>query len=326
MERKQTFGVDKVSNNFRLIAGLFSLFLLGLIVIGPLYLSEKLEAIETSQSGVISFDELISEMSVNETLMGYEPYLELNTETENHHYVAPFTQVGVYFIDYSTYRGMSILTYNSDGYVDEFISSRVMTQSPTRLIHQMEVDLDQWLIDGADEFYFMFQYPGDYFLQDVYFRGFTGEDAYGGAFQWITYPSEYLTPTSGMSVFTFDISQSDILDGISECELAGHIALIVQIELSSPYVANTQMYSNLQINPGYFELTESEVSWDNQTVTSYTPFISSVSGYAVHKVSMGLGGILILGFGWIASPFNKNFNNFIPVNAFKKYSKFGRGK
>jgi hypothetical protein len=285
------------------LSSIVGVCLILLLVVGPGFMADKLERIETAQSGLVSFDEMISEMTVNETIMGYEPYVQLNSTTENHHYIAPFTQPGVYFIDYSTYRGMDTLTYDLDGYKDYFISSRVMTQSPTRLVHQMEVDLEQWLIDGVDEFYFMFNYPGDYFIQALYFRGFNGENPLGGAYEDISYPSGWLTPDDGENVFTFDISETDILNGITDCELAEHIAIIVQVEFSVPYAFNTPMFSNLQINTEYFELTESEVFWSNSTITTYQPFTQSITSYSIHKITLGIGGVLLCSIAVISTPF-----------------------
>ena len=55
------------------MAGIFSLLLVLLVIVGPVYLAEKLEQVETSRGALVSTSEIISQSNTTES---FNPYMD----------------------------------------------------------------------------------------------------------------------------------------------------------------------------------------------------------------------------------------------------------
>ncbi|RKX53408.1 MAG: hypothetical protein DRP30_04540, partial [Thermotoga sp.] len=107
----------------KLIAGLFSLALILLVAIGPLWSAEKLEEVETSRSGLIPFTQVIEQHN-NTTITTYSPFWESNEDNKGYIYWSnePLAGIG-YCVRQDTGSNTAINipgTFNVSGYEDVY--------------------------------------------------------------------------------------------------------------------------------------------------------------------------------------------------------------
>jgi len=93
--------------------------------------------------------------------------------------------------------------------------------------------------------------------------------------------------------------------------------LYIQGQLEDGYYSDLVVWCDIELNPEYFEITEEQTIWNNQTITTYEPYYQQITPYKVHKVGMVLGSVLIIGIGWIASPWGNVLNGILTINKFQ---------
>ncbi len=312
----------------RLIAGIISLLLVLLVVVGPVYLSEKLEVIETSRSGLIPFEEVVSE---NSSSTVYEPYVQFSEEN-----IIPYNandrpiNSGWCFFRLGNKEGVQ--QFDVDGTIDLFYYDGegvvdLSTGEAPFLYMFIELSAQNCLTDNAILFSFMLNTEDNYRISTVLWRKYN--DLYNSLDQtWITYPNgqNWGTTVNGKNYYNVTFDENDLTNGAS-CQSGGYYKVLsVIVEFPNGYTNCNLIYSDLLISPQYYE--EEITIYENETITTYVPFIQSITPYSVHKVSMVAGGISILLVGAIASPLpiGNAFNNIFPVSAFTPKRTKRRGK
>jgi len=295
----------------RLIAGIFSIALVLLVVVGPLYLSEKLEAIETAQDGLTPTDQVISE-SNSSTI--YTPYLETNSTNEGYFDIAGFDDISHIFYCASAIDHEGDVIYNANGYEDIYSCS---DESWTGLVINLNVylliDLSDMIEKEITEVCLRMNYEGQYGLHSITVLGVNSD--------WVQLNQVHLwgpTPaytSAGTTYYNLSLSLEDMITAESITGSDTHQLLRVSFNIYS-YQIGTLIYHNFQMNPEYFQ---SEIlTWDNTTITTYEPYYFTFSQYNVHKVMMGIGGVLIFIVALIVSPLpiGENFDRLFPVTGF----------
>lgn len=317
LERRPTFGSDPVKTMNRLLAGIFSLALIGLVIVGPLYLAEKLEQIETSDENIVSIDDIETH---NTTSTSYEPYLEFNDATDMPYYHMEETYEPGFFINAEGIRELTSYTFNYNGYWDLAGTDYYYT-AQSYLYMFMEVSASNLLIDGADQLTIGVNCNFDYAIHQIYFRGLSATYEPGSQVG-INYPSSWGDTTNGLNYYNYTISTTDLNNGASTQSGWDHHCLMVMLRFPSGFPASSTLSVNYQISTEFFEIHNTV--WNNQTITTYVPYIQTMTPYNVHKVMMGFGAVLIGVAGWIASPWGEVLDNFLPINSFGKRKRRGK--
>jgi len=251
----------------KLIAGLFSLALILLVIVGPLWLAEKLEEVETAQDGIVPTSEVISNAN---TTYSYTPYMEFNNET-----MCRWTTTV-----YGDRCVISGNTYNCDTSINVsgFMDISTTTHTADWFYIGIEIDLQDMLSKNIDYIYF---YVNCEYSYKIYKLQFMGTD-YNGVLDHYYYPdltSYNFDYTTGITVFEYNITTTTLNNIISEIESGIHEREVLAIQLSfeNTVPIGTVIDSDLELNPQYFQT--STTTYDNETVTIYTPFISSFTPY-----------------------------------------------
>ena len=133
----------------------------------------------------------------------------------------------------------------------------------------------------------------------------------------MTVPASWGNYVSGRNTWTWTLPAQDLIDGASRQSSSAHD--IVEIQISLPNGFSGEVFTvDFQVSPEYYE--EQETTSDPYTeyvnVTSYKPYLQRITPYTIHKVMMGLGGILIIIMGLIASPLPvmEWADGFLPIN------------
>jgi len=293
----------------RLIAGIFSIALVLLVVVGPLYLAEKLENIETAQNGLIATDQLLSEENL--TLNGYTPYLEMNSTTaQPYYYDSTWYDYGIFFYE-SGFYDITSVSFNNDGYIDtSYCSSSV--GNGAFLYFYMRCDFSDMYENDITEYYFNMNLADVYLLQTVQFRGMDEDGTIGTAYD-VSIPAPYQVQNAGDRTFELEFTTTDLLAGISACDGYEFGVIASTISLPVGYTSSNVIYSDIEVNPEYYE--SYSTTYDNVTVTTYEPYIQTITPYSVHKVMMGIGGVLIFIVALIVSPLpiGEKFDKIFPV-------------
>ena len=290
----------------RLIAGIFSLLLVLLVIVGPVYLSEKLEVIETSRSGLIPFSEVVSESN---TSTYYEPYYNLNNDTEGSMSISgtPYSN-GVSY-DAPDYAQSSI-NYDSDSWEDSYVSSQ---QFVTFFQFMIEIDPADMQLNDIDTIYLRTEsFPSNYKVESFVFWAQNEDYTY---YDLIVLKELEFTFSAGDRTSWYNLTTTNLNNMVtkqasgpaSHCMISAKIIFASAMNFPSCVV-------DFQINPSYYERTLT--TYENETITTYVPYIQSITPYSVHKVSMVAGGILILLVGLVASPLpiGEVFNGILPIN------------
>jgi len=250
----------------------------------------------------------------------YIPYVEWNENTEIEYNKNSVTSSSAWYSGVNAWETTTV--FNVDGYEDTF-SNTLSIGATVHIWFVMWGYPSDMQTNGINEFTCKIEFgTGNYELNYMGFMSLNS-DLVAVSSSMMAHNPLYEVSGSGIRYFNHTVTTTELNNAVSwQSERIidddEHIGSIMAVEYTGPSAMpiGTLNYIDMQWETDYYQVNET--SWNNQTITTYEPYIQSITPYAVHKVSMGLGGILILGFGWIASPFNKSFNNFIPINGIKR--------
>lgn len=133
----------------QMVGSFLSIFILGLVIITPYWISNELKEVETAKESLISRNEVVSESN---TTTAYQPYKEYSGST-----VIPYGNPGVdtpnvcYYRSGTTYyAGEPYLSYNVNGYYETFVTG-VEEASTFRLYFSFWGFASDMLDDGVDD-------------------------------------------------------------------------------------------------------------------------------------------------------------------------------
>lgn len=286
---------------------MFSLALILLVIIAPLYISEGLEEIETAQEGLISRDELHSTSNTTST---YVPFVEMNEETEG--WVNP----GSGGLDYgysfnvggATWDDPALKSYNIDEYLD-YVDYTQETLDYGYIY--MKGDFYTLAQEGITGFYFSFTSNNEYayiqtrFLElDVSYLEIDNHQVHYS--QWDT------DPHTGFTEYEVTLTSTDLTELLAMYNGVDPARQVLRLYIN--FVANdgSDFYTDIQFEPEYYQ--QNTTTYQNTTTTIYEPYVQHITPYKVQKVGMVIGSILIIGIGWIASPWGETLDGILPIN------------
>lgn len=285
----------------RLITGLISILLVIFIIIGPIYIAEKFETLETSNNTIIPYESLI-EISSNET--EYEPYF--NHGLDNVYWSTASGNKTAGF--YQTSSNADNLTTSWDLLDDWDYSYTVDTGLTGYLGFRMQVNGQEILDNGINTIHIKTNISQKHHIQYCKFTA-------GGSTEAVAIPSEWLTQSSGKRDFVTTMTQTNLNNIATIYTTNGNfLRWDVFIHIDEAYHGEILAHSIL-LSPEYYE--ETTTTYDNQTVTSYKPYIQKITTKDIHSFMMGLGAVLICGIGLITSPLpvGRAINGLLPINS-----------
>ena len=314
----------------RLIAGIFSLLLVLLVIVGPVYLSEKLEVIETSGSDLKSFEEVRSESVTTwvngSEVVGYSPYRELNNETAGYcsgYYGADYTGACWRSTaqDPEDLAEVTILSYNVNEYNDSLFYGGV-SDSGIYFGVWIEIDINYMLENEIKYFYLSIDIGDTHRLKfkRMFFQGRNSDGTTASSIDSGYLEMNYVV---GSWEYTFFLSDAQLNNYASTIGNTDYQTFFVEGQIEHISTGdNPTLYFDFEIAPNYFEEMEQIplTNYENETITVYQPYIQSITPYSVHKVGMVAGGILILLVGLVASPLpiGEVFDGIFPINNHQK--------
>jgi len=296
----------------KLIAGLFSIGLVLLVVVGPLWLAEKLEGVETSRSGLIPFTQVIENST---TTTKYTPYFDLNINNIANMTDPSWTGSGAII---SAVNGPSThymiedsnMIFNYNGFTHKLLTTS--QDGVDRISIHYFLSAEELLTNNVKNINIMINCPVGFTIQ-TYFLNCGSSMSEDSNYRLLDYPTDNTNELSGLRFFNWTLSDSDLNNGAIEQAGAPYKVMRLNIYTDNLNSGNSIEFSVI-FNTDYY--TTTTTTYDNETVTIYTPFISSFTPYKVHKIMMGLGGILIIIMGLIASPLPvmEWADGFLPIN------------
>lgn len=291
-----------ITTTWNMILTLGSVTLLVFLLVFPGYLSERLEKVETSQSGVISFDELTSTSSIESI---YTPYWELNQTTgiSEDDGSGPY-ETGAYFLDpydpWPIYASNSV--WDTVGYWDIHISTENLSQTDPNypvLILMGDISPTAMVEDNMNQFSLGIDTNVNYLISDMGFTGYLSNyypDAYspcGELFGDTYWPSEWRNNHNGYNWFNFSIPIEYLNANAAVESSYFEYGFKISIEFPNGITYGDMIQTNFKINPEY--LQEDSTIWTNDTVTHYESYIQTYSNpYAIGLWTFGIGGILLM--------------------------------
>lgn len=286
--------------------------MIGLIIVGPLYLSENLEEIETADSNLKTRHEIISSSNTNIT---YSPYVEFNDNNDQIYYNGIYFP-GVHIYDKGEGSPVEVgsISYNVDGYKDLIMTGGAYPEGGTRVYIEMNnCSASDFIVNSIDEISIFVDCSLTYDIDLFGWRDFDADYTHNGR-NTISEPSSWNDDRSGASYFNMTLSEAQLNAGASHQGTSPYKTLQIGLRFPGGITGDVPVYVDFQVNPGYFQ--QEITTYDNQTITHYDPYIiSRGSTYQVHKVCMGLGAVVIGVVGWIASPWGEVLDNFLPINS-----------
>jgi hypothetical protein len=319
------------------MAGVLSLSLVLLVVVGPMWLAERLEMIETA--GLMRTEDVVTEENTT-TSVSYVPYKDFNsTDAVNFCDIGPVSWNGG---DDSTLS----LTYDVDGYKDLLIPSetlyiddkiifnfwyrpdvlqtqgiydfRAYIKMPTIDTDLVKCELDHIYIVEVDVLGNYWDkkglcidtpVTGTLYNEEIVGGGVALLDAHGKA---VKFPKEtYINLTFSDERYNYDQAWPDFDNHYLYLSMRWVLA-----DYNIP--AGYSIYSSHQWHPEYYEETETTTTYTNTTGTVWVPYMQKITTYKCHKVGMALGGALILVTALIVSPLpiGEAFDGVFPINNF----------
>lgn len=286
-------GVNDYTTSWNLFLSFGAVLLVVTLLITPGILSEHLEKIETSQSGLISTEELISDSN---STVSYSPYLQMSMSNRCQFQDIYFDGYGFFwYVDSARHDSSSIL-YDIDGHTD----MAMLDQSGTGtdyLYVVWNVSASDLLSDGINYVSLTIDcninysiHQLDWMGQDTSYNTFSGSEPLSSE-SW--YNSWKGITASGKTVYRDNLTTSDLTTGSTMQSSWDIDNVFLQIRFPNGYSANTPVFIDWQFHPNYYE--ETTTTWDNETVTHYEPFIQTYSNpYTVGMWTFGIGGFLLM--------------------------------
>lgn len=315
----------------RLIAGIISIIFVGLVIVGPGYLSEKLSYIETARSDIVRYEEIAGETSTNMTIT-YTPYCEFNEETKRDFWIPAISANSCMYsiIDgNSKYNEGENIYFNVDGTTDYIWSTHTGSTS-VNLYIVMWGDALSMEMDGANSIYVRFD-PGMGEV-DIEIKTFSWY-LMDGSSQWIYFGSDYPGDMASIQtgvweyLFVLDQTRLNVGHGFQNGFPEEERGLMVGFKINTnQYVPGHPINLDLEISPEYYTVSEAITTGENETVSVYEPYYLTFSNsYKVHKYLLGTGAFLIGITAWIASPWRSYLDKVLPINFYRSLQNKNRG-
>jgi hypothetical protein len=307
------------------MAGLFSILLVLLVMVGPVYLAGSLEDLETASPNIYSYEEIASS-TIEQNIIPWWQFCNETSIPEDDETI--ITDSGAYFWYSEAPSNLNPLSSSWDlvGYWDYFMAPGTPDGSAS-LILKGDVSASSMLTAGVYDISFGIDYSGDYTILD--FSWFYGFSYFTVGWQPVTGSDTWMFDTfSGLTWFNLTVTNQELIDASTTEGMYSVYGLAVTVTLSNGYETGDIIKTNFRVNPEYL-IVHSTVA-GNTTFKSYE--VAS-SHYNINKIMMGIGGILVIITGLIASPLpiGEAFDSFFPINnhvsgSTRKRTKRGRRK
>lgn len=267
---------------------------------GPGWVADRFEVLEVSGEGIKSLDEIISSSETNVT---YSPYVEFNDGNDQIYFSGGVYYPGVHIYDKGESGPAEVgsITYNVDGYKDLITTGGAYPETQTRIYIEMNnCSAADFIQNSMDQVSIFIDCSLPYDIDHVAWRRFSSSYTHSGR-SLIEEPSSWLDDRTGASYFNMTLSETVLNAGASHQGTGLYHTLQFGLRFPGGITGDVPVYVDFQINPGYFE--EETTVWNNQTITTYEPYILTVgSSYHWHKWSLGGGGVLICAIALVSTP------------------------
>lgn len=299
----------------RLIAGIVSLLIVLLAIVGPGYLSKNLEVIQTSGSGLYSVSTITGE---GESI--YNPYLEFSEETKCG-YSSDYTdqESGVYW-NVGGWYAPTLVSYN----IEPHWTMTYLEQSGATAYCYIVFNASAFQInaDGINKISLGIDCEETYSIHQLQWMGQTSDYQSNSKSDLSTdawYTSWKAEENTGLTWYNNSLGPADFTLGINVQSSYDVDNLFLMLNFVDGYTSGTPLEFSFQIHPAYY----TTVTYENETI--YEPYIVPLTPFTVHKMAFYTCGILIFIVGLIASPFpiGRALNGILPIN---NYQKKRRGK
>jgi hypothetical protein len=295
------------------MAGVFSLCLILLVAVGPMWLADRLEHVETAREGIRSAEEIISE---GNTTTSFTPYKQLNNDTKGHRYVYD-SLWSEYVLRSSNPYPLDVI-YDVDGFFDG-ISGQPVTTDDSKVFIFFDIHPNEMLSNGV--YNISFRYHGNWNLRVGTYCSWLytdGDDSVVGSEDLRSYIEGGRLDYKDNHHLWIQFTHSELNDmaSIMSDYDTDHTPIGIAWECDSQDYDGSMLYFSIEAGTGYYE--ETTTTYDNTTVTTYEPYIQTFTPYLVHKWGMALGGILVVLTALIVSPLpiGESFDSFFPINNF----------
>jgi hypothetical protein len=304
--------------------GIVGLSLVLLLVIGPLYVADRLEGIETARVDLKSFSELVTSSSVewdNETIESYQPYIEMNSSTV-------FTREGINFgrdynnrascFGYWSYNtamtnhiDANFPTWNVDGFKDYYDMPSLTDNAQQQGLFLKVPSFSDLISDNANQFYLYWDCPVELYVKEL--RAIGGS-ATSGDVNTNYAMTTTLNKITDRTTFAYEkeilieFEASDLNSASSNCDGQAIKEIFVLFEMNIATTNGVDPWIfDFQISPEYYEVSENiphnMTVWDNHTVTYYEPYIQGISNPHTWTVwSLGFGGFFLIVVALFSTP------------------------
>lgn len=288
----------------RLMAGTFSILLVLLVMIGPVYLADSLEEIETSNPDIYTYEEIASS-TIEQNIIPWWQYKNSTSVPEYDEVIT--TDSGTYFWASGWPSNQNPLSSSWDvtGYWDWFTAPT--STGGGVLFLKGGMSASAMVAGGMDNVSIGIDYPGNYQVIEISF-GY-GMDYFTSEASPVTIPS--WSVSSGLNYFNCTLDNEELLFQSSYGGAYPMHTMFVLISFPDGWTSGDLIKTNWKICPDYLTV--------NSTVagnTTYKPYVLVSSEYNLHRISMGVGGVLVIIAGLIASPLpiGEAFDSFLPIN------------
>jgi hypothetical protein len=295
------------------MAGVASLCLILLVAVGPIWLAEKLEPVETAREGTKSAEEIIVS---EDTTTSYAPFVEFSNVTACPRYREEAVDGSSYAYYYTSpgndfYELDGGVVFNCDNYMDMI---PLDNGNSINLYVLMDADPNEMLSNGIYDIYFNLSCDSEIYISGCYWYGLTENTLETEAMHSV-YPFwDGHDVLGNHHTGTVSIDHAVLNDIVTEIGSSHNHAIMLKIWVDSP--ATNNLYIDMQVQPEYYE--ETTTTYNNETVTTWEPYIQTFTPYRIHKWGMALGGVLVLVTALIVSPLpiGESFDSFFPINSF----------
>lgn len=281
----------------QMLGSFFSVVLLVMVMTVPFIISRELSEVEARSEGLTETSTVISQSNSSTQ---YAPYYELNENTQGSIDIQGNRFDSNLYIDGSNvYHDFSSISYNYDQTYSDMIT---LPESSARYTcFYIEVEPDDMLADNIDQIHVRVNSSTSYYMEALNYvtTSFSYEltdERSLASMDYVGHTGEYLFQ------YTIPAGTLNTMAVISADEDIDHQLIMVKLGHSTNNPGSFEI--EIQINPDYFELTET--IWNNQTVKTYEPYILTYSNPSTWtEISLTVtGGALAMIAGLISPIIN----------------------
>jgi hypothetical protein len=272
--------------------GIFGLSLVLLLVIGPLYVADQLEGIETADSSIFTYEEVTEAGYEEEQIVPFWNFCQATGIVHDNE--ATVTETGAYF---GENENPSSYSWDLVGYWDYFTAPTTAESSSLNL--KGGISASQMLTAGVYDISLGIDYSGDYTVLDISWWRSMGVgyeiseiEPLPGTGDW------FFTTYSGLNWFNISLTQENLIDASTTDGMYDNAGLLATISFGSGIDQGDIVGTNFQVSPEY--MTETVTIGGN---TSFIPYIRGISNPHTWTVwSLGFGGFFLVVVALFSSP------------------------